>query len=93
MPTNEHLTAQTVATGKGRRRLSRAGLIAAITAGVVTAGAGTAAAVAYLTEDTVARGMPGAAVIFEGTDPSCTTTDHIVFDCTLSRAPKPDTLP
>ncbi|TDB70031.1 hypothetical protein E1165_26955, partial [Micromonospora sp. KC723] len=91
MPTNEHLTPQGAVGGKGRRRLSRAGLIAAITAVVVTAGAGTAAA--YLTEDTVARGMPGAAVIFEGTDPSCTTTNHIVFDCTLSRAPKSDALP
>ena len=90
---NEHTTPQTAPVSRSRRRLSRAGLITAITAGVVAAGAGTAAAVAYLTEETVASGMPGAAVIFEGTDPSCATTDHVVFDGTLSRAPKSDELP
>ncbi|WP_225852047.1 hypothetical protein [Micromonospora sp. AMSO12t] len=93
VPMNEQRTPQIAPVSRSRRRLSRAGLITAITAGVVAAGAGTAAAVAYLTEETVASGMPGAAVIFEGTDPSCTTTDHVVFDCTLSRAPKSDVLP
>ncbi|EEP72175.1 hypothetical protein MCAG_02502 [Micromonospora sp. ATCC 39149] len=93
MPMNERIAPRASVVGKSRRRLSRAGLIAAITAAVVAAGAGTAAAVAYLTEETVAKGMPGAAVIFEDTDPSCTTTDHVVFDCTLSRAPKSDVLP
>lgn len=93
MTMNEHVTPQIAVVGKSRRRLSRSGLIAVIAAGVVLAGAGTAAAVALLTEKTVARGMPGGSAIFEGTDPSCTTTDHVVFDCTLSRAPKSDVLP
>ena len=54
--------------------------------GALAVGGGAAAAI-YLTPDEVATGMPGAAVIFTGTDPSCTTEDHVVFECTLSRPP------
>lgn len=51
---------------------------------------GVAAAVAVLDEDEdeVAAGVPGGAVHFIGTDPSCTATDDPdVFDCVLARAP------
>ncbi|MDG4791798.1 hypothetical protein O7626_38960 [Micromonospora sp. WMMD1102] len=76
-----------------RRRLfgSRTAFLAAVTVGALAVGGGAAAAaVALLTPDTVARGMPGSAVIFEGTDPTCTTEDSVVFTCELSRAPQDD---
>ncbi|MEN3612008.1 hypothetical protein AAH979_20940 [Plantactinospora sp. ZYX-F-223] len=94
----EHAVSRDLAaTGRrhGSRRLfgSRAAFLATVTAGVLAIGGGAAfAAVALLTPETVSRGMPGAAEIFQGTDPTCTTEDNIVFTCTLSRPPN-DPLP
>ena len=36
--------------------------------------------------------MPGGSAIFIDTDPSCTTTDGVVFDCVLAHAPTVDML-
>ncbi|MDW5326463.1 hypothetical protein [Plantactinospora sp. KLBMP9567] len=94
----EHAVGREIAAnGRGQRsrRLfgSRAAFLATVTAGVLAVGGGAAfAAVALLTPETVSRGMPGAAEIFQGTDPTCTTEDNVVFTCTLDRAPN-DPLP
>ncbi|GIG85616.1 hypothetical protein [Plantactinospora endophytica] len=93
----EHAVGREIAAGRrsGSRRLfgSRAAFLGTITAGVLAVGGGAAfAAVALLSPDTVSRGMPGAAAIFQGTDPTCTTEDNVVFTCTLDRAPH-DPLP
>jgi hypothetical protein len=40
----------------------------------------------------LAHGLPGGSVIFVGTDPTCTTDDHVVFECTLSSAPTEEVL-
>ncbi|WP_422771887.1 hypothetical protein ACN28C_01870 [Plantactinospora sp. WMMC1484] len=90
----EHAVSREIAAATPRRqhrRLfgSRTAFLAAVTAGVLAVGGGAAAAaVALLAPETVARGMPGAATIFEGTDPTCTTDDGVVFTCTLDRAPE-----
>ncbi len=78
----------TQAAPRRRRLWSRTAVATMVVGGVVAVG-GTAAAI-YLTAPEVARGIPGGAVIFEGTDPSCTTQDSVVFDCTLSRPPAND---
>ena len=55
--------------------------------GLVLAGTGVAAAFGAFAADEVAHGMPGGSAIFVGTDPTCTTTDDVVFECTLARPP------
>jgi hypothetical protein len=59
---------------------------------LVVAGAGTATAISLLSSDEVAHGLPGGSAIFEGTDPTCTTTDHVEFECTLASAPTVEVL-
>jgi len=75
-------TPRTRRTTRTRRTLLAAGIGAAL-----LAGAGTAVAVSRLSGDDVARGLPGGSVLFTGTDPSCTSGDGVVFDCTLASAP------
>jgi hypothetical protein len=70
----------------GRLRRRRKALL--IGAGAMTLAFGGAAAAAGLfSHETVERGMPGGAQIFAGTNPSCTSSDGIVFDCVLATAP------
>jgi hypothetical protein len=73
-------------------RRSRLAAAATIAGGVLLAAAGSAAAVALLSANDVASGMPGSATVFVGTNPTCTTTDHVTFQCTLQSAPSNDTL-
>lgn len=54
------------------------------------AGVGTAAAVNSLSADEVARGLPGAASIFEGTGPSCQSLERDLFLCVLDYPPAPE---
>ena len=74
-----------------RRRRTRRWIVAGA-AGAVLAVGGVAAATGVFSTDTVERGMPGGSVLFQGTDPSCTTTDDVVFDCTLAHAPTEEVL-
>ena len=74
-------------TRRRRWRLSRKAAVATVVGGLMLAGAGSAAAFSLLSSSTVAQGMPGSSAIFTGTDPSCVTSDHIVFQCTLHHAP------
>ncbi len=73
-------------TTRRRRRIIAAGAITA----ALAAGAGVAAALGAFSTDEVERGLPGGAYIFTGTNPSCTTSDHVVFQCTLASRPTPD---
>jgi hypothetical protein len=50
-------------------------------------GGGVAAAVTMLTPTEVAAGMPLGHVVWQGMQPTCTTTDDGVFDCVLDRPP------
>jgi len=74
-----------------RRKRSRR---VAVIAGLATlAIGGAAAATAYrLSDDEVSKGLPGGSAIFEGTNPSCTSSDGVVFDCTLASAPTVEVL-
>ncbi len=75
-----------------RWRRSRLTAAATIAGGVLLAGAGSAAAVTFFSGSDVASAMPGSAAVFTGTNPSCTTTDHVTFQCTLQSAPSHDNL-
>jgi hypothetical protein len=74
-------------TRRGRRRHSRKIAVATVAGGLMLVGVGSAAAYSLLSPATVAQGMPGSSAIFTGTDPTCTTSDHVVFQCTLERTP------
>jgi len=73
-------------------RRSRLAAATTIAGGVLLAAAGSAAAVALLSGSDVATGMPGSSAVFVATNPTCTTTDHVVFDCTLQSAPSVEIL-
>lgn len=66
----------------GRVRKVGIGVIA-----LVVIGAGTAAAAGLFSPKQVAAGMPGGAVIFNGTEPTCTAAADGSFACTLATAP------
>jgi len=73
-------------------RRSRLAAAATIAGGVLLAAAGSAAAVALLSGNDVASAMPGSAAVFVGTNPTCTTSDHVTFQCTLQSAPSAEIL-
>jgi len=74
-----------------RRKRSRRVVVIAGLATLAIGGA--AAATAYrLSDDEVSKGLPGGSAIFEGTDPSCSSSDGVVFDCTLASAPTEEVL-
>jgi hypothetical protein len=86
----EHAVARQITgtiVSRRRRRRSRGVLIGSVLAGGVVVAGGAAAAVSLLSTGTVETGMPGGSAIFTGTHPTCTTTDQVVFDCTLRSAP------
>ena len=73
----------TVRTRRSRRLRSRHAIAALVAGGVVSL-AGTAAAVALLDPDEVAKGMPAGAMAFAGVTPSCTDEGDSTFHCTVS---------
>jgi hypothetical protein len=73
-------------SSRARRRVA----IASGLVGLVLAGTGVAAAVGGLSTDEIERGMPGGTWIFSRTNPTCTTTDDVVYDCTLTNPPRPE---
>ena len=75
-----------------RWRRSRLAAATTIVGGVLLAGAGSAAAITYLSASDVATAMPGSATVFSGTNPTCTTTDHVTFQCTLQSTPSKEIL-
>jgi hypothetical protein len=93
----DHLTTETTTDPAAARqrpsrvRRTRRIAIASTVAAVAIAG-GVAAAAYNLSSDDVSRGLPGGSLIFEGTNPSCTTSDGVVFDCTLASAPTQEIL-
>jgi hypothetical protein len=70
------------------RRTRRIVLIGAVA--VIGIGGAAAAAVSTMSSDDVSHGLPGGSMIFQGTNPSCSSTDGVVFDCTLASAPTQD---
>jgi hypothetical protein len=84
----------TTSNAKGSRRLTkkRRVVLGLAVGALVVAGAGTATAISLLSSDEVAHGLPGGSAIFEGTDPTCTTTDHVEFQCTLASTPTVEVL-
>ncbi len=82
-----------LATHKSRRLSRRPRRIAVIGAvAVLGIGGAAAAAVSTIACDEVCQGLPGGSMIFQGTNPSCTSTDDIVFQCTLASAPTQEVL-
>ena len=75
-----------VRSSRARRRIVIAGGLF----GLALAGTGVAAALGGLSTDEVEPGMPGGSWILIGTDPTCTTTDDVVYDCTLANPPQPE---
>ena len=76
---------------RSRRRPVRR--IAVVVAVLALIGTGTAAAAGLFSPKQVAAGMPGGAVIFTGTHPTCVAGSAASsFDCTLATAPAPDGL-
>jgi len=71
------------------RRLSRRSRRIAVIGAVAVLGIGgaAAAAVSTMSSDEVSQGLPGGSMIFQGTNPSCTSTDGVVFQCTLASPP------
>lgn len=73
---------------RGRRnRLFRGTAAALVCFG---AGAGTVAAVNTLSTDELNRALPGSAVLFTGTQPSCRELEDQLFLCTLTKGPELD---
>jgi len=68
-----------------RKRTRRIAVIGAVA--VLGIGGAAAAAVSTMSSDEVSQGLPGGSMIFQGTNPSCTSTDGVVFQCTLESAP------
>lgn len=77
-------------TRRNRRRTRRIVAISALS--VLGVGGAAAAAVATMSSDEVSHGLPGGSMIFQGTDPSCTSGDGVVFQCTLTSAPTAEVL-
>ena len=75
---------------RNRRRSRRIAVIGAIA--VIGIGGAAAAAVSTMSSDEVSHGLPGGSAIFQGTNPSCNSTDGVVFDCTLASAPTEEVL-
>jgi hypothetical protein len=78
-----------LATARDARRRS-AGRVRKVGIGVVVLlviGAGTVAAAGLFSPKQVAAGMPGGAVIFDGTHPSCVANGDGSFACSLATAP------
>jgi hypothetical protein len=75
-----------------KRRRSRRVVLGLAVGALVVAGAGTATAISLLSSEEVAHGLPGGSAIFEGTNPACTTGDHVEFQCTLASAPTVEVL-
>jgi hypothetical protein len=94
--TIDHLTdhaAPPVSETKRRSTSRRARRIAVASGVAVVALAGGVAAAAYnMSSDEVSRGLPGGSLLFEGTNPSCTTSDGVVFECTLASSPTAEVL-
>ena len=90
-PTTTPIGATTDDLG-ARRRGGRRRWIVAGAAGAVLAIGGVAAAAGVFSTDAVEHGMPGGSAIFTGTQPTCTTEDDVVFDCTLAHAPTVEVL-
>lgn len=84
--------AGSIVVRRRRKQRSRTTIAAFATVGVIAIGGGAAAAVNLLSSDTVEQGLPGSSGIFIGTDPTCTTEDNVVFDCTLAKAPTEEIL-
>ena len=70
---------------RNRKRSRRIAVIGAVA--VLGIGGAAAAAVSTMSSDEVSQGLPGGSMIFQGTNPSCTSADNIVFQCTLASAP------
>src|SRR5262245_45235606 len=85
VPTLEEVTMSPVrpTSSRSRRVAIACGLV-----GLALVGTGVAAAVGGLSTDDVERGMPGGSWILNGTDPTCTTTDDVVYECTLANPPR-----
>jgi hypothetical protein len=76
--------------GRARRRSRRVVVIGALA--VLGIGGAAAAAAVTMSSDDVSHGLPGGSMIFQGTNPSCSSTDGVVFRCTLASAPTTDVL-
>ena len=73
---------------RNRRRTRRIVAISALA--MLGVGGATAAAVSTMSSDDVSNGLPGGSMIFQGTNPSCSSSDGVVFQCTLASAPTED---
>jgi hypothetical protein len=75
---------------RNRRRTRRIVAISALA--VLGVGGAAAAAVSTMSSDDVSHGLPGGSMIFQGTNPSCSSSDGVVFRCMLASAPTAEVL-
>ncbi|MGZ4766603.1 MAG: hypothetical protein ACXV6M_13180 [Ilumatobacteraceae bacterium] len=90
LATNRPEGAETARPTPARRRSRRVVVIA--TLAVLGIGGAAAAAAVSMSSDDVSHGLPGGSMIFQGTNPSCSSTDGVVFRCTLASAPTAEVL-
>jgi hypothetical protein len=83
MPTDD--STNDIRPRRVRRRSRRVVALSALA--VLGIGGAAAAAVSTMSSDEVSHGLPGGSMIFQGTNPSCSSTDGVVFECTLASAP------
>ncbi len=86
----EHKETVVMQPKRAARRTRRIAVIGAIA--VIGIGGAAAAAVSTMSSDEVSHGLPGGSMIFQGTNPTCSSTDGVVFDCTLASAPTQEVL-
>lgn len=79
-------TAASAASGRSWWRRRR--VVVPLVAGAIVAAGGAAAATGVFGPKEVAKGMTDTALIFAGTTAACTTSDNVVFHCTVSHTPQ-----
>ena len=90
LTSNQTHDADNAHPSRTRRRSRRVVVIGALA--VLGIGGAAAAAAVTMSSDDVSHGLPGGSMIFQGTNPSCSSTDGVVFQCTLASAPTAEVL-
>ncbi len=90
LASNQTHGAESARPATTRRRSRRVVVIGAFA--ILGIGGAAAAAAVTMSSDDVSHGLPGGSMIFQGTKPTCSSTDGVVFQCTLASAPTAEVL-
>jgi hypothetical protein len=93
MLTHNETTTDNAPTQSRPARLRSRRILAIGSLAVLGIGGAAAAAAVTMSSDDVSHGLPGGSLIFQGTNPACTSTDGVVFDCTLASVPTQESMP